>query len=184
MLSRSVARRYAAALFDIAREKEKLGEIETELSNLVETIDANRDLKRVFYHRLIKEKDKKAIIKEVFSGRVSPILMNFINLLIDKRREVYLVSIKEQYIALANEARNILDADVTSAIELAPNDIKDLQGRLSQITGKNVRIRTSVDPKIIGGLVIKVGDRVIDGSILKRLQLLKANLTKAQLRLA
>lgn len=182
MLSKSVARRYAAAFFELAQERNQLGEMEVQLQNLVADINANRELKRIFYHRLVKENDKKIIVKEIFGGRISPLLLNFICLLIDKKREAYLEQIQLQYMEMANKARNILDATVTSAIELSPKDLKGLQARLSELTGKNVRLKTMVDPKLIGGLVIRVGDRVIDGSITKRLQMLKSNLSKAQLR--
>lgn len=183
MLSKSVARRYASALFEIAQERNELGEMEVQLHRLVDNIEANRELKKVFYHRLIRENDKKAVAKDVFGGRISPTLLNFVNLLIDKKRELYLGEITTQYVVLANKARNILDASVTSAIELSGKDLKSLQGQLSDLTGKNIRLQTMVDPKLIGGLVIRVGDRVIDGSITKRLQLLKKNLIAAQMRL-
>ncbi len=184
MLSKSVARRYAAAFFEIAKEQNQLGEMEVQLQRLVGDINGNRELKKVFNHRLIKEQDKKAVVKDIFGGRISPVLMNFVYLLIDKKREVYLEQIQLQYVEMANAARNILDASVTSAIELSAEDIKDLQKRLSDITGKDVRLTTLVDPQLIGGLVIRVGDRVIDGSITKRLQLLKNNLSKAKLRIS
>jgi F-type H+-transporting ATPase subunit delta len=184
VLSKSVARRYAAAFFEIARDNKQLGEMEAQLQNLFDIINDNRELKRVFYHRLIKESDKKSVVKDIFSSRISPVLLNFIYLLIDKKREVYLEQIKLQYIDMANVARNILDVSVTSAIELSAKDIKGLQDRLAELTGKNIRLKTVVDPKIIGGLVIRVGDRIIDGSITKRLQMLKNNLNKAKLRIS
>ena len=183
MLSKSVARRYAAALFGIAQERKELGEMEVQLHKLIGDLAANRELKKVFYHRLIKENDKKAVVKDIFGGRISLVLLNFVNLLIDKKREEYLEEIVIQYVDMANEARNMMDATVTSAIELSVKDLKTLQSRLSEITGKNIRIRTNVEPSLIGGMIIKVGDRVIDGSITKRLELLKKNLMKTQLRL-
>ena len=71
MLSKSVARRYAAALFGIAQERKELGEMEVQLHKLIGDLAANRELKKVFYHRLIKENDKKAVVKDVFGGRIS-----------------------------------------------------------------------------------------------------------------
>jgi len=184
VLSKSVARRYAAAFFEIAKQQNQLGEMEVQLQRLVDDINANRELKKVFNHRLIKERDKKAVVKDIFGGRISPVMMNFVYILIDKKREVYLEQILLQYVEMANVARNIMDASVTSAIELSPKDIKDLQGRLAELTGKNVRLKTLVDPQLIGGLVIRVGDRIMDGSISKRLQMLKNNLSKTKLRIS
>ncbi|NPV90706.1 MAG: F0F1 ATP synthase subunit delta [Firmicutes bacterium] len=184
MLMKSVARRYAAAFFKLASEAGQLDEMENQLQIVVDALAANRELKKVFYHKMIKEKDKKEVVKAVFEGRIQPTTMNFLFLLIDKQRENYLELVFQQYVLFANQARNIMDAGVVSAIELSPADVKDLQARLSTITGKNVRLRTEVDPKILGGLVVRVGDRVIDGSVTKRLQMLKSNMIKAQLRLS
>jgi len=184
MLMRSVARRYATAFFQVANEKNQLEEFQNELQQVLAALDANRELKRVFYHKLIREKDKRNVIASVFADKLKPETINFLHVLIDKKREEYLEYILQAYTTLANEARNILDADVISAVELTPPDIKDLQGRLSKLTGKNVRLRVNVDPKILGGLVVRVGDRVIDGSVSKRLQMLKKNLVKAQLKLS
>lgn len=184
MLMKSVARRYAAAFFNLAQESGQLDEMENQLQIVVDALAANRELKKVFYHKMIQIKDKKEVVKAVFEGRILPTTMNFLFLLIDKKRENYLELIFQQYVILANQARNIMDAGVVSAIELSPADVKDLQGRLSALTGKNVRLKTEVDPKIIGGLVVRVGDRVIDGSVTKRLQMLKSNMIKAQMRLS
>lgn len=183
MLMKSVARRYAAAFFDLAKESGKLEEMQQELQTVSDALQANRELKKVFYHKMIREKDKKEVVRAVFEGRISATTMNFLFLLVDKKREEYLDLIIQAYVRMANEARNIMDAGVISAIELAPSDIKELQERLSAITGKNVRLQTQVDPKILGGLVVRVGDRVIDGSISKRLQMLKNNMIRAQMRL-
>lgn len=180
---KSVARRYAAAFFNLAQESGQLGEMENQLQIVVDALAANRELKKIFFHKMIQSKDKKEVVKAVFEGRVMPATLNFLYVLIDKQRENYLDLVFQQYVLLANQARNIMDAGVVSAIELAPADIKELQERLTAITGKNVRLKTQVDPKIIGGLVVRVGDRVIDGSVTKRLQMLKSNMIKAQLRL-
>ncbi|NPV26701.1 MAG: F0F1 ATP synthase subunit delta [Firmicutes bacterium] len=182
MLNESVARRYAAAFFAIAQERNELGRLEHELELVVGTLKSDPQLVRLFTHKLISPSDKKAMLKELFAGQVSPITMNFLNLLIDKKREGHLENILKQFVEMANEARNITDASVVSAIELSYEDQKDLQERLSKLTGKNIRLKTSVDPKLIGGIVIRVGDRVLDGSLIKRLHVLKNNLMKAQLK--
>lgn len=182
MLAQSVARRYAAAFFAIAQEKDELGRFEHELDLIVGTIKSNPEMERLFTHRLVTPADKKAMVKDLFAGQVSPVTVNFINLLIDKRREGHLENILKQFVEMANAARNITDASVISAIELSYEDQKSLQERLTKITGKNIRLKTSVDPKLIGGIVIRVGDRILDGSIIKRLYSLKSNLMKAQLK--
>jgi len=182
MLAKSVARRYASAFFTLAQETNQLEEFESQLRAVIEAMQQNRELKKVFYHKLIQPRDKKEVIKHIFEGKLAAPALNFLLLLIDKKREAYLESILEQYVALANQARNIMDADVISAVELSPKDIKELQARLSMLTGKNVRVRAHVDPKILGGLVVRVGDRIVDGSVTKRLQTLKNNMVKAQLR--
>ncbi|SDC10384.1 MULTISPECIES: F0F1 ATP synthase subunit delta [unclassified Candidatus Frackibacter] len=180
MLSNQVAKKYGRALFELAVEKGKLQDIQTELTEVVEAIKEHEELNDVIYHPQISRDKKKRLLDELFGSEVSKILLHFLKLLIDKRREKFLESILERYIELANEANEILEVEVKSAFTLSATNKTRLKNKLEQLTGKEVRLEPKVDSNLIGGLVLKIGDKVIDGSLYKHLQVMKDNLNKIE----
>ncbi|MDA8234926.1 MAG: F0F1 ATP synthase subunit delta [Clostridia bacterium] len=178
MLNNAIARRYANAFFAIAKEKDALDSFEKELDTVVSTIEANADLKRVMDDQLLSAEAKKDIVDKVFEGNVSATTVDFLKVVIDKRREGYIRDILDAFIAYANEARNIFDAEVISAHPLAEVDIESLKAQLSKMTGKNIRLKTAVNPQLIGGLTVRIGDKVIDGTVNRRLNVLQDLLLK------
>jgi len=117
---------------------------------------------------------------KVFGSDLSEHVRNFLLLLIDKRRETALPSIVKEYQILANEGRNITEAEVTTAMPLAPFEQQALADKLSGLTGKKVILKTSIDERIIGGVIVKIGDKLIDGSITRQLKTLEAALLKTE----
>ena len=102
--------------------------------------------------------------------------MNFIKLVLDKRREKYLQEMLVEYTILANTARNMLEAEVRTAAELSPRQEEQLKKSLSDFTGKEVLLKIELDPSLLGGVVIRIGDKVYDGSARQQLQSLKKRL--------
>jgi F-type H+-transporting ATPase subunit delta len=182
MIENAVARRYAQAFFSIAREKNLIDQLEQELQQVVETINSNGELRILMYHQLVAPQDKKAMIAQVFSGDVSETTLNFLYFIIDKYRISYLQEIYGAFVVYANEARNIADAQVRSANALSDEEIKAIEQNLVKATGKNIRLSNEVDPNLIGGVVVRIGDKVIDGSIRRRLGRLKENLMQIQVK--
>uniref|UniRef100_A0A7C1F7K4 ATP synthase subunit delta n=1 Tax=Ammonifex degensii TaxID=42838 RepID=A0A7C1F7K4_9THEO len=173
MLKGAVAERYAGALFDIAQEKGLMDKIEQELREVLETLDASADFRRVFYHPQVPTSVKKEIVKEIFGARVEPYTLNFMNVLLDSRRELFFKDIVAEYTRLVNETRNVVEVKVTSAVEVPSASKDDLVEALAKVTGKEVRVDYQVKPEILGGLVIRIGNRVIDTSIVRQLERLK-----------
>jgi F-type H+-transporting ATPase subunit delta len=101
---------------------------------------------------------------------------NFLLLLVDKRREAALPAIIAEYRNLANEARNIAEAEVITAMPLTDAEHKALAVKLSAVTGKNMVLKTQLDTSILGGVIVKIGDKLIDGSVARQLRMLKATL--------
>ncbi|NLU49082.1 MAG: F0F1 ATP synthase subunit delta [Syntrophomonadaceae bacterium] len=181
MLNKSVARRYAEALFAIAQETGKVDELQKELELIAETIDSSSDLKAFMFHPLVPPKDKKEIAAKLFGDHISPITKNFLNLVIDKRRETYFAAIVEEYRDMANEFRNVMFADLVSARDVSSEDLNVLKEKLAAATGKNIELKVSVDPSLIGGIKVRIGDRIIDASVKKKLEMLRDSLRNAKI---
>ncbi|ADI03026.1 MAG TPA: F0F1 ATP synthase subunit delta [Syntrophothermus lipocalidus] len=181
MLNKSVARRYAEALFAIAQDNNKVDELQGELELVVQAINAHEELKAYMLHPLIPPKDKKDVIVKLFGDKISEVTKNFLFLVSDKRREAYIEAMYEEYKAMANEFKNVLHADLVSAKKLEESDISMLRERLATATGKSIDFNVSIDPSLIGGIRVRVGDRIIDASIKKKLEMLKDNLRKVKI---
>lgn len=168
-----IAKRYGLALFELAKEEDKLFAFREELARVIQTMDEYPDLKKLYLHPRIRREDKKLLLERIFSGNLSKELLNFLKLLTDRRRESYLEAIYQDYLDLLNKEENILEIEVFSAISL-PDDLRNkLVEKLTALTGSRISIKEKVDPEIIGGLILKIGDRIIDGSIRKDLEALK-----------
>ena len=181
MLNKSVGRRYAEAFFAIAQEQNKIDEFEKELADVVDVIMSHEDLKAFMFHVLIPPQEKKDILSRLFADRVSPNALSFLNLVIDKRRVDHLGVMFDEYRAMADESKNIIKAEVTSAKDVSEQDIAGLEKTLSEATGKKVRVTLTVDPSLIGGVKVRIGDRVIDASVVKKLDMLKSSLKRVKI---
>lgn len=164
------------AIFEIAQEENKLEEYGAELHEVSQALFSQPQLKDFLTNPQIQPQDKKAILLKLLQDQISPLMMNFLLLLVDKRRIVLLEAIYDCYQELSNKARGIVIADVTTAYELKNELQARLSSKLAELTGKKVQLRTHDDKSIIGGIVVKIGDTRIDGSVTGRLQALKAEL--------
>lgn len=176
MLNIQLARKYGTAIFEIANEDNKLEEYGRELADVSQALFAQAELKDFLTNPQIQPEDKKQVLLRLLKDQVSPMMMNFLLLLVDKRRIVLLEAINDCYQELSNKAQGIIVADVTTAYELKAELRSRLNSKLESVTGKKVQLRTHQDQSIIGGVVVKIGDTRIDGSVIGRLQALKAEL--------
>ena len=181
MLNRSVARRYAEAFFSIAQEQNKIDQYQQELEKLVQVIEETENLKEYLAHLLIPAKEKKEIAAKIFAEQVSTTTLNFLYVLIDKRRERYLDAILAEYKDMADESHNIAKAELIAAQEVSEEDVKMLAEKLSASMGKTVQLNVSVDPALIGGVKIRLGDQIIDGTVAKKLEMLKEQLKQVKI---
>ena len=181
MLNKSVARRYAEAFFSIAQDAGKVDEFQTELGQIVQSIKETESLGDYFAHPLVPAKEKKELATKLYAQVVSPITLNFLLLLMDKKRETYLETIYYEYQDMADESRNIKKAELVSAMPVPDEDLKTLAENLSKSTGKTIKLDLKVDPTIIGGVKIRIGDKIIDASVAKKLEMLKKNLKTAKI---
>ena len=181
MLNKSVARRYAEAFFLIAKEAGKIDEYQQELEIIISAIDEINDLKVYLNHLLIPVKQKKETVDKAFADQISAVTLNFFKLILDKRREGYIKAIVDEYCDMADESRNITKADLISAQEVPDEEVKVLAEKLSVSTGKTVQLKQTVDSSLLGGIKLKVGDRIIDATVAKKLEMLKNQLRKSKI---
>lgn len=180
MINRTVPRRYAQALLMIAHEKNALELYEQELEGFGRRLLEDPQLKSLMDNPRVQPEEKRKYLGRHLQGQVDPIIFNFLNLIVDKRREYLFLEIIHEYKQYADQARNITDAEVRSAVQLTDKDFRELRERLCKATGKNVRLQSRIDTTLIGGMVVQIGDTVIDGSVAKKLSLLRKRLRESQ----
>lgn len=178
MLTNQLASTYAQAIYELADSKGMLDQVEEQLLLVDRTISAHEDLHNLMYHPQVPAQAKKETLSQIFGAELTDFVRNFFMLLIDKRRETALPAIAREYIRLANEKRNIAEAEVITAAPLTAEQQKALQVKLSSVTCKNIILKTQIDQSIIGGVVVKIGGKLIDGSVTGQMQALKAALLK------
>lgn len=165
MRQTAIARRYAGALFEAAKSEDAVDRVESDLGLITFSLENTPRLREVMVHPLIPAARKKEIAVEVFDGRVQEVTLHFLELVIDKRREEILADVEPEYVRLANEFRNVVPVTVTSAVPLTADEQSALRKKLEKLTGKMVELGLAEDPELIGGLVVQIGDTVIDGSV-------------------
>lgn len=181
MSQRTVARRYATALYEEADETGVLETVDEDVLMLRQSLQSNGELSRFFESPVISQEKKDEIVQILLGDRVAPLLEQFLRLLIRKDRETMTKAILDQYQTLRDEQRGIVDAEVTVAHSLADADREALVEALEEETGKSVRLHVEEDPDLIGGLVLRIGDRVFDGSVRNQLTALRGRLRDAAL---
>lgn len=173
-----VSKTYSEALFESALELNQIKEIQGEFSLLVQMFDENPAYFELIKTPKISMVDKKAILSETFGASFSEPFMNFLKIIIDKQRESELVWIKKAYDKRVNDHYNIMDATVESVMPLTEDQMKRLSESLSKLSAMQINLTNVVNKDLIGGLVVTIGDRVIDGSIKYKLETMLDSLTQ------
>ena len=183
MSQRTVTRRYATALYEEADASGGLAAVDDDVLMLRNNIESNRELSRFFESPVIPQEKKESILQELLEERVETLTLQFLRLLVQKDRETLTKAILDQYQSLRDEQRGIVDAEVTVAQPLNDEDRTALVEALEEKTGKDIRLHLEENPDLIGGLVIRIGDRVFDGSVRSQLNALRDQLQNATLSL-
>ena len=173
MASEEVVRGYAEALFRIVQAEGELDRVEDELFRFGKLLDQNHELKQALSDQNIDRAQRLKVLEDLLADKVSPHTLSLLAFVVEQGRARQLPQILQQVTELAAEARQSVIAEVRSAVPLDDNQRNELAGALSKATGKKVEVKALVDPSIIGGVVAKVGDTVIDGSVRRRLEQLK-----------
>lgn len=175
-MAKLVSKVYSKALFDIAVELNLLDRIYNEFEIIVNSLKEYPSFYEIIISPKISGTEKKIIIDKIFKEKISKEFTDFIDLLIDKRRIDFIKDIFSEFKLLNNEYKGLVIAKVESVISLEKEQIKDLEIKLNKLTGKTVTVNNIINPDIVGGLVIRVGDKIIDGSVKLKLENLKNDL--------
>lgn len=168
MRTTTLARRYAGALFETARQSDVIDvidKVESDLGMIGYSLQTMPRLVEALNHPLIPRERKKAIVSDIFKDKVQAVTLRFLELVIDKRREEILPEIEPEYVRLANDWRGIISVAVISAVPLTGDEIAALKAKLDEFTGKRTDLDLQGDPGLIGGLTVRIGDTVMDGSV-------------------
>ncbi|MDR4504998.1 MAG: ATP synthase F1 subunit delta [Candidatus Scalindua sp.] len=179
MIEESLVQGYAKALFEVAVDKGDTGDIEKDLDCIKELLVNNKRFCEILYHPSIVKADKKEIINRVIVPLCSSKwVKNLLFLLIDKRRERILVYIPDIYKKVAARIRGVVSVKVQTAIPLSEERLAELHKNLEKLTKKKVEIEAEVTKEILGGMIIRIENKIIDGSITNHLKNLKKSLLK------
>jgi ATP synthase F1 delta subunit len=173
-----IAEVYSRALFDVAKEHDILDPLHDELGQFADALDENRDLQLFFFSPYFSSQEKKDGIGKLISG-ADEHFVRFLELLAERHRMPAIFRIRREFDGLYAEERKLLPVTVTSAIELDKDTVKEIGRKIEENTGRKVELTTKVDPDVLGGLVMRVGNVVMDGSIRARLERLRKQVAKA-----
>jgi F-type H+-transporting ATPase subunit delta len=173
-----IARVYATALFQAAKDRGKLDAIRDQLGQFADAMAENRDLQIFFFSPYFSSAEKEEGLERAVSGAEEE-LVNFLRLLIEKHRMPVLFRIRRQFDALWAKENKRLGVTVTSAVELDPQVAERIGREIEEQTGNTVELQRKVDPDILGGLVVQVGNMVLDTSIRNRLEKLRKSVASA-----
>lgn len=168
-----VASRYAKSLIELANEKGILEQVHQDMLLFSKVVSQNRDFHLLLTNPIIKSDKKLAVINQIFTGKVQQLTSMFFNIVAKKSRESALSSIASEFEKLYDEQKGIQQVTVTSAMPLATAQRDALGKQLAAETGKTIHMTELIDPSLIGGFVLRVGDKQIDSSVKNSLRKLK-----------
>ena len=181
MSEEQVAAVYARALFDAAKDAGAVEPVRRELGDFVAALAASASLRDVLADPQVDSAAKRRVLAEI-TREGQPLVANMLQLLLERGRFAIVGELHQAYDGLAAvEARHV-EVEVTSAMELSPATRKKIAARVAEATGREVELAERVDPDIVGGLVLRVGDVIVDGSVQARIRQLRRRLATAELR--
>ncbi|MDX6642547.1 MAG: F-type H+-transporting ATPase subunit delta [Solirubrobacteraceae bacterium] len=173
-----IAQVYSRALFEAAKESNKLDEIKQQLDEVADAFDTNRELQTFFFSPYFSTEEKKDGLRRVIEGADDE-LINFLELLLENHRMPAIFRIRRQFDQLWQEENRLLPVQVTSAIELDEDTIRGIGDAIGRQTGRKIELHSEVNPDILGGIVLRVGNSILDASIRNRLDRLRKQVAKA-----
>jgi F-type H+-transporting ATPase subunit delta len=173
-----IAQVYSRSLFEVAKEQDKLDAIRDQLGEFTDALNDNRDLQVFLFSPYFSTVEKKEGLHKVLDG-ADPAFQNFLDLLVEKHRMPTLFRIRRQFEERWQEENRLLPVSVTSAIELDDETVEQISSRIAEQTDRKIELTTDVNPEILGGIVLRVGNSILDASIRNRLEQVRRQLARA-----
>jgi F-type H+-transporting ATPase subunit delta len=173
-----IAEVYARALFEVAKEHDVLDRVHDELGEFAEALSTERELQVFLFSPYFSSEEKRDGVQRIVSD-ADEHLVNFLELLAERHRMPALFRIKREFDSLWAEENKLLPVTVTSAIELDEGLVDEIGKRIEDQTGRKVELSSNVDPEVLGGLMVRVGNMVLDGTVRNRLERLRKQVAKA-----
>ena len=181
MKNLAIARRYAKALLLIGKEDGQAESYRDELAQFAGLIEEQKSLEQALLNPLYDAGSRKKVLSAVIEKlNLSKVMSSFLTLLFEKRRIAFIVAISEFYAKMVDELRGIGRATLVSAVKLPSDTVEKIQSALSKRTGKEIVLEVKQDPDLIGGIVTRIGDLVLDGSIKTQLLNMRENLKRGE----
>ena len=172
-----IATVYARSLFEVAQEQGKLDVVRDQLGAVADAIDASRELQTFFFSPYFSTAEKRDGLDRAVSD-ADEFVVNFLKLLIENHRMPVLFRVRRAYEALWREENKLLPVQITSAVELDKSTVSQIGDKIAEQTGRKVELSSEVDPDILGGIVVRVGNSILDASIRNRLEQLRRQVAR------
>ena len=173
-----IAAVYARSLFEVAKEQGKLDSVREQLGEFAEALEQNRELQVFFFSPYFSTTEKQDGLDRAVSG-ADAVVVNFLKLLIENHRMPVIFRVRRAYDELWEEENKLLPVQITSAVELDQGTVKQIGDRIAEQTGRKVELSADVEPDILGGIVVRVGNSVLDASVRNRLEQLRKQVARA-----
>ena len=173
-----IASVYARSLFEVAQEKGNLDEVREQLGEFADALDGDRQMQVFFFSPYFSTQEKEEGLDKVVTD-ADPIFQNFLKLLIEKHRMPAVFRVRRTFEQMWQQENKLLPVEVTSAIELDQQTIKQIGDRIGEQTDQKIDLSSRVEPGILGGIVVRVGNSIIDASIRSRLEQLRKQVARA-----
>jgi F-type H+-transporting ATPase subunit delta len=173
-----IAQVYARSLFEVAKEQDKLDVVKEQLGQFAEALDGNRELSIYFFSPYFSTPEKKDGLGKILDG-ADPVIVNFLDLLIENHRMPVIFRVRREYDALWEEENRRLPVTITSAVALDQATVQSIGDTIGRQTGQQVDLTANVDPDVLGGLVVRVGNSILDASIRNRLENLRRSVARS-----
>jgi F-type H+-transporting ATPase subunit delta len=176
------ARIYAEALYEAAAEKGRVEAVRRDLSEFAEAFRSSPALRALWQNEGVPEAEKKRILLELTTGG-EPLVRNFLRLLVDKGREEVLESAQETFVELVDAAAGVVEVEITTARPLAEELAAEIKHSIEASLKKTIQLKLEVDDELLGGMKLRIGDKIADASLRNRLEQLRARLVSPMARL-
>jgi F-type H+-transporting ATPase subunit delta len=173
-----IAQVYARSLFEVAKEQDKLDVVREQLGQFADALDGSPDMSTFFFAPYFSTAEKEEGLGKLLDG-VDPVVENFLKLMIENHRVPAIFRVRREFESLYDEENKLLPVTITSAVELDEATVKSIGDAIGQQTGQQIQLTSTVDPDVLGGLIVRVGNSILDASIRNRLENLRRSVARS-----